>query len=96
LSAAQEKAVSESCKKEEGVGSPFSLGTIKLQWYGRQAFFALVRHSAFRDGKILVIKKGPFSPFFYSFWQEQDGHFAFVLSSLCFAHVVSPGMGSVP
>jgi hypothetical protein len=73
------------------------LGTIKLQWYGRQAFFALVRQSAFRDGRNLVIKKGPFSPFFYCFWQEQDGHFDFVpLSSFCFAHVVSPGMGSVP
>ena len=62
----------------------------------KASFFALVKHSASRDGQNLVIKKGPFSPFFYCFWQEQDGHFAFVLSSFGFAHVVSPGMGSRP
>jgi hypothetical protein len=33
----------------------------------KASFFALVRQSAFRDGRNRVIKKGPFSPFFLFF-----------------------------
>jgi hypothetical protein len=63
----------------------------------KASFFALVRHSAFRDGRNLVIKKGPFSPFFLLFLAGAGWTFCFrlVFLLLCPCGITWNGLSAV-